>query len=288
MTAYDDRMLTAQFAALAPEPLEGRWDDVLRQAAAAHDYRKRPRRLGGRVVALRLVLVTATVAVAAAVALFVTAPWSSSPSFLAQAEAALTQPKGMILHEKWVETSFSSQLCNRTSATEVWLDSKLAGGQRYRAFVHGPIFRDPALHPAWWWCSRERMWEVGGTVDGYVIRFVPPNRLVNTYLGGAPPELALMGEGEDPVAALRRALRTGKARDEGRTKRSGRMVEHIRVTRGSDAFDYYVDPDTFYPVEIDLPGYAEIRYLAYEYLPRTAANVALTSLRAQHPHAIGP
>src|SRR5262249_36642617 len=122
-----------------------------------------PRRVGGRVAPLRLVLVAATVAVAAAAALFISPPWSSSPSFLAQAEAALTQPKGMILHEKWVDT-----YCNRTSAAEVWLDSKLAGGQRYRAFVHGPLFRDPRLHPASWWCSRERMWEIGGTVDGYV------------------------------------------------------------------------------------------------------------------------
>ena len=256
-------------------------------AAAERQYAStthQRRRFGGRVVAVRLVLVAATVAVAAAVALFITAPWSSSPSFLAQAEAALTQPKGMILHEKWVETSGA---CTVTSTTEVWLDSKLVGGQRYRAFLPGPLFRDPRLHPASWWCSRERMWEIGGTVDGYVIRFVPPNRLVNTYLGGAPPDLALMGEGRDPVAALRLAIRTGKARDEGRTKRDGRTVEYIRV-RGGDAYDYYVDPDTFYPVEIDLPGYAEIRYLAYEYLPRTAANLALTDIRAQHPHATGP
>jgi len=35
MTLYDDGLLAAQFAALAPEPLEGRWDDVLREAAAA-------------------------------------------------------------------------------------------------------------------------------------------------------------------------------------------------------------------------------------------------------------
>jgi Tol biopolymer transport system component len=37
MTAYDDGLLAAQFAALAPEPLEGRWDDVLREAIGAQD-----------------------------------------------------------------------------------------------------------------------------------------------------------------------------------------------------------------------------------------------------------
>jgi hypothetical protein len=30
------------------------------------------------------------------------------------------------------------------------------------------------------------------------------------------------------------------------------------------------------------------RYLAYEYLPRTDDNLALTDIRAQHPDAIGP
>ena len=30
------------------------------------------------------------------------------------------------------------------------------------------------------------------------------------------------------------------------------------------------------------------RYLTFEYLPRTAVNLALTDIRAQHPDAIGP
>ncbi|MGH3135996.1 MAG: hypothetical protein ACRDPV_05830 [Gaiellaceae bacterium] len=41
MTAYEDGLLAAQFAALAPEPLEGRWDDVLREATRARDDRVR-------------------------------------------------------------------------------------------------------------------------------------------------------------------------------------------------------------------------------------------------------
>jgi len=31
-----------------------------------------------------------------------------------------------------------------------------------------------------------------------------------------------------------------------------------------------------------------VRFLAYEYLPRTPANLALTDIRAQHPNANGP
>jgi len=30
------------------------------------------------------------------------------------------------------------------------------------------------------------------------------------------------------------------------------------------------------------------RILTFEYLPRTAANLALTDIRAEHPHATGP
>ena len=69
----------------------------------------------------------------------------------------------------------------------------------------------------------------------------------------------------------------------------------------------YVDPETFYPVEIVVtyyqveivggPGtssYSQVRFrdvmrfLTFEYLPRTAANLALTDIHAQHPNATGP
>jgi hypothetical protein len=70
----------------------------------------------------------------------------------------------------------------------------------------------------------------------------------------------------------------------------------------------YVDPETFYPVAFDRtdtqveiiggPGGSSshrqvrardvTRYLTFEYLPRTAANVALTNIYAQHPNATGP
>jgi hypothetical protein len=63
----------------------------------------------------------------------------------------------------------------------------------------------------------------------------------------------------------------------------------------------YVDPETFYPIRIEsphglfiLPGRPPVRsdvvvqYLTYEYLPRTAENLALTDIRIQHPNATGP
>jgi hypothetical protein len=56
----------------------------------------------------------------------------------------------------------------------------------------------------------------------------------------------------------------------------------------------YVDSDTFYPVEtggqagVGKPVRVVTLYLTFEYLPRTAANLALTDIRAQHPDATGP
>ena len=109
------------------EPLDveaARTEVWRRLTGATADRPRASRSLGGRVVVVRLVLVAATVAVAAAVALFLALPWSGSPSFLERAEAALTPPEGMILHEKWVTTSISRHpRCRVTSTTEFWLDA---------------------------------------------------------------------------------------------------------------------------------------------------------------------
>ncbi len=41
---------------------------------------------------------------------------------------------------------------------------------------------------------------------------------------------------------------------------------------------------TFMPIELHTSGVVD-RYLTFEYLPRTAANLALADIRAQHPDA---
>ncbi len=46
----------------------------------------------------------------------------------------------------------------------------------------------------------------------------------------------------------------------------------------------YVQPETFHPVEIVYGGQT-YRFLAYEYLPASTANLALTDIHAQHPRA---
>ena len=141
------------------------------------------------------------------------------------------------------------------------------------------------------------------------LRFVPPNRL-SAY--AIQFRFAL-----DPAAELREAISAGRAHDEGKMQLDGRTVERIRIDPPPPVLRLancprepvyvYVDPETFYPVEIvetvyqdeivGGPGtssYSHVRvrdvtrYLTFEYLPRTAANLALTDIHAQHPNATGP
>ena len=67
MSMYDDSGLSGRFAALAPEPLSGNWDEVLDRAGMARNDRQtfeRSRAVPGR--RRRLVVVLAALAVAAA------------------------------------------------------------------------------------------------------------------------------------------------------------------------------------------------------------------------------
>ena len=99
----------------------------------------------------------------------------------------------------------------------------------------------------------------------------------------------------DPVTDIRDAIGAGTAQDEGATQLDGRTVERIRIELPSGEPAYaYVDPHTFYPVEEEcdcgsagpITGlHVVIRYLTFEYLPRTGASLALTDIEAQHPNA---
>jgi hypothetical protein len=138
-----------------------------------------------------------------------------------------------------------------------------------------------------------------------MLRFVPPDTVEES--GGLIPAT-------DPVASLRDVMRAaiaeGRAHHEGKTELDGRIVERIRLDPRSGCPDkpcslptyVYVEPETLFPVQSEGPSsfgfypdtdrilrfHVVERYLKYEYLPRTAANRALTDIRAQHPEATGP
>ena len=66
MSTYDDSLLAARFAALAPEPLAGDWDDVLdRVGAARKGHREPDRSRGVQGRRRRLIVVLAAVALVA-------------------------------------------------------------------------------------------------------------------------------------------------------------------------------------------------------------------------------
>jgi hypothetical protein len=240
----------------------------------------------------RLLLLSATLFTVAGFALLFTAPWSNSPSFLSRAEAALLHDAG-VLHVRWEDKTTSTDPgCTVTRGpNEVWIDE--TPPYRYRAMLYGFPPDQADADPGTTACSHANATELGGTFDPLkTVRFVPPDTLRDSsLLFKLPP---------DPVRVFREAISEGRAHDEGETLLDGRTVRRIRVDPPSDCpgpgcpdepTDVYVDPETFHPVEIRGPAgvgkplWIVTRYLTFEYLPRTAANLALTDIQAQHPTA---
>jgi hypothetical protein len=261
--------------------------------------------LRARIAQHRLLLIAATLAVAAAAALLVTSPWSSSPGFLERAQAALTPPAATVLHYKSKGIVISRDpACTVSRSTEIWIDQ--TPPHHYRALMNLVLADPAAADLRTLVCSSGPTTELGGTPDTETLMFVPPDRLKHSPVG------LLLAFPPDPVTQLRDAISAGTAHDEGKTQLDGRTVERIRIDPPSacgqeipgcrrEAGYAYVDPKTFYPVEMRSPGVFRPgggrpdvwlrlvdRFVSFEFLPRTAANLALTNIRAQHPHAIGP
>jgi hypothetical protein len=295
------------------DPVNDLKQELLAAAERRHEHapgQAGRRRLGGLPGRNRLLLTAATLVIATSAALLFTAPWSTSPGFLARAEAALTPPPaGTVLHMRWEWTStWTRPFCTVIRGQgEVWID--VAPPHSYRVLLND--LPDPAnADPRALGCARRTASEFGGTVRSkQTLRFVPQKTL---SMEGQRFRFSL-----DPAAGLREAISAGRAHDEGRAQLDGRTVERIRIDPPSacpplancprEPEYMYVDPETFQAVEsvetsyqdeiVGGPGtssYSHVRvrdvtrYLTFEYLPRTAANLALTNIHAQHPNATGP
>jgi hypothetical protein len=297
-------------------------DDARRRAAARLQGAIEGKHRHGRGTMLlirrrpgRTVLALAALATAVGTALSVSTPWKSPPGFLEKAQAALTPPVGTILHMKW-ESGLGSRnpACTTTRAPGfAELPGALPGAVESLPGVvnSGPrvinidswIARGP--HEAWIdqapphrfrmikaWPNRSgecgpagvTRHEMGGDLDsGTELYFLPPDTLAIWPLGtgGDPP---------DPVTELRKAISAGRAHLEGRTQLDGRTVERIRIEYPSECFGVdagcasyaYVEPETFNLIRTERHGIID-RYLTFEYLPRTPANVALANIETQHP-----
>ena len=139
------------------------------------------------------------------------------------------------------------------------------------------------------------------------LTFVPPDELfrarLHVALGASlpGPHDQIIETDPDPVSVLRAAIAEGRAHEAGVTDRGGLNMLRIDLElpkqlpadapplpANAPVFHReayaYVEPETFRPVEI-VYGRDTYRFLAYEYLPASAANRALTDIRAQHPIA---
>jgi hypothetical protein len=139
------------------------------------------------------------------------------------------------------------------------------------------------------------------------LTFVPPDKLLRARLQialGASlpgPHDQIIETDPDPVSVLRSAIAEGRAHEAGITDREGLSVlridfdlpKHLAADAPplpanapvfhAEAYAY-VEPESFRPIEI-FYGRDTYRFLAYEYLPASAANHALTDIRAQHATA---
>jgi hypothetical protein len=248
------------------------------------------------------VVVVAALVGATAAALFVSTPWQSSPrlAFLEEVQAAITPPEGTILHAAWTVMRTSQDYgCTVTlGSNELWAD--LSPPYRYREIDSLSPSGDAVDRRSAACDENESETTERGGTPGTALRFVPPDRL-------APAGPGWTGGSRDDVATLREALRDGRAHDEGQVELDGHVVERIRVDvdpgpRSVDLY-YYVDRETFIPVQVESPGglffagperLGNMRfdvvshYLKYEYLPRTDENLALTDIWELHPDAVGP
>jgi hypothetical protein len=270
-------------------------------AAAERQQRSAPivLGLGGRLRPRRVMLIMALLSVAAVLALVVSAPWRHSPGFLEEAQAALTPPPDTVEYAKWEVTyTYTKPACTVTRGpTELWVDT--VPPYRWRALLRDVVpFDAPTVsEPACW---KGVTSELGGTVQPVctaascepTLRFVAPNTLHVSQ--------ASFPVFPDPAHTFQDAIRNGLAHDEGTTKLGGRTVERIRIDppslfchanhgRCPPPTYVYVDPQTFHPIEIHQPIFgvrSVMRFLTFEYLPRTPENLKLTNIRAQHPHAV--
>jgi hypothetical protein len=278
--------------------------DLKHELLSAAERRLAPAPPRARRLRKRMLLAAAALPIAAAVALFFTAPWRSSPGFLERAQAALAPQESSVLHLRWRETHISKDLgCTVTlDPQELWADQ--APPHRYRViWWQAPPPEAQSADSRANACNHNGgAIEIGGVgTQSTPLVFEAPNTLRTAH------EVSY-GFTPDPVARLREAIADGSAHDEGTTELDGRTVRRIRIDhRCRDAepcADYaYVDPETFAFVREEWPagfGFAPgpspetfyfdvvLDYLAFEYLPRTEANLALTDIRAQHPDATGP
>ena len=273
------------------------WEDVLARSTTRTRYRR----------ATLMLLVPA--AVAAAVALAITSPWQGGPTILEKASAAIGAPTSdTVIYERFGDARGSLRL---------WLQ----GGAQTRSFRSLTEYPVPErligqTIPAAPWGNALRVVrsrvvrdEIGGVLGPkHVTEAFVYQDYTNTLIRYTQKPTALTVLDFDPVARIRSALDSGRAKVTGSTVVHGKQVQRIVVDmRDADGHPgtatYYADARTYTPVEIVYHHARALEYpyvpvfdntvrddvafgvAAYEYLPATPHNLTLADMRKSHPEA---
>jgi hypothetical protein len=198
------------------------------------------------------------------------------PSAVARAASALHVPDGMILHTVVVETREDPDGGSSTGRTESWREQS-------------PPYDERSVTK-----GRET-----ATVDGRPEAYLPFDNTLHVLPSETelPPARGSAGTGNRLIDDIREYLASGQAATEGTVSVNGREALRIvfpgsgpsaRRARSQQS-TYFVDAKTYEPLELrtvaDDGTVVTSRFVTYEFLPATAANLALLSLRKQHPGA---
>lgn len=302
------------------EELDG-WSAIVADAAAEparrHGVRGMPSlRRGTRI---RLGLLAA--GVAAVAALIVTSPWKTTgPAGISDAQAAqilrnvqaATAPRpGWVLHLRMRTTSV---LTPARKSGRAYL--RLSGERESWERPGPPVYRLRSL-----FSYRSQSLNSGLTITTrngchfYDMTFDPATNTIYRGSTRLPSCAGLMGGMSGNASVFRHEVATGMLKVVARTRIDGEDVYQLEFCVGgppcSDTGAYYVDAQSYRlvrevsdsgpasgeplgesnsrVVERCYRGYERMRtvkeYKTWEYLPPTAANLALTDIRRQHPDA---
>lgn len=232
---------------------------------------RRNRRHRQLMVATRLTVAAAVVAVAATVGVSVfgaagTGPQNANAAILHRVSLAITPQTDVILHEQTTNT-IGDQEWNY----EFWQ-------------LSDPPYTGRVIK--------------GGVESGFsgdtMATYDPTSNTIQEQTYQSQPF-------DDPVAQLRQLLNDGDAQIVGTTTIDGQAVYEIQAHSTDNMLfngTIYVDQNTYQPVVAKIQqnsydcghatpcsGLETIHFVAYEYLPDTPANQALVSITAQHPDA---
>ena len=279
------------------------WSAIVEDAAAEPARRRGVRGIPSLRRGTRIRLGLLVAGVAAAAALIVTSPWKTTgPAGISDAQAAqilrnvqaAAAPRpGWIYHRRmrqtffWIPKRKSDRPVYRSITSEVW-------AQTASPYHKRDISRFSYAYPS-------RTLESGATGKPCAFYYFDPATKGLYRDDSYHLKTCLKTYSSDVVAkSNRKALAAGQLKVDGLTRIKGVSVYRLetipKVDKYGSSLVIYVDAKSYRTVrqeetsDVTVPahpwGYTEIReYFTDEYLRPTAANLALTDIRAQHSDA---